>query len=155
MPQAHCRILDRTPCSHTLSSTTSTHLERHLVHFTMPERMAPASPTSLIALLLTLASTTTAQCFTATRFLPETTCPPPSKGGADVTDPKGSPKGKGCAFKCPLPTFSTVTIPPAIPECPETTTVTSYETGCGGACPTDVAGCPKSLLVTVTATTTR
>jgi hypothetical protein len=111
--------------------------------------------TNLIFVLLALLSPLiTAQCYTATRFLPPTTCPPPTKGIPN-TDPKGSPKGKGCAFKCPLPSFSTVTMPPAVAACPETATVTSYETACGGACPTDAAGCPKSLLVTVTATSTR
>jgi hypothetical protein len=43
-------------------------------------------------------------------------------------------------------------MPPAIAACPETATVTSYDTVCGEACPTDEAACPKSLVVTVTAT---
>jgi hypothetical protein len=101
--------------------------------------------------LLTLLPLATAQCYTATRILPPTTCPPPTKGGTN-TDPKGSPKGKGCAFKCPLPSFSTVTMPPAVAACSETATVTMYETACSEACPSDEAGCPKSLVVTVTAT---
>lgn len=109
---------------------------------------------ALLTLLLALTPSTTAQCYIATRFLPPTTCPPPTKGGQEIVSPKGSPKGKGCAFQCPLPTFLTVTIPPVIAACPETSTVTSYETACGGACPTDLEGCPKRLVVTVTATTT-
>lgn len=120
--------------------------------------MAPLTlPTSLLSLLtlLLVAPLAKAQCYTATRFLQPTTCPPPTKGGQEVSISQGSPKGKGCAFQCPLPTFSTVTIPPAIAACPETTTITSFETACVGACPTDVEACPKSLVVTVTATTTR